>query len=217
MIKHFAVPATIVALALTGALVIHSKTKEQVILSKEPEVIEPLVISINTIKQIAELATAETTLETVVPIQSQTLVLGRPIGTSSLTYRAIGIAKAGIDLSEISDQSFSVMGSSVVVDLPQAKILDIYLDLDNSEVYDSSRGFMGLGPDNLTDLLSEAQKTALEDMEKSVCPELIEEAQKKAETTIANFLYGVGFNSVTFVPNEGIPCESENSLDNLEV
>jgi hypothetical protein len=214
MIKSsIAIASSLAAITLTGVLAFQYKLDGGFILQKEPEVTEPLTISINSIRQIAELSTAQTNLETIVPIQSQTEIMGQTIGTSSLTYRAIGVAKAGIDFSEISDQSFSVVGTSVVVSLPEAKILDIYLDMEKSQVYDASRGFLSLGPDNLTELLEQAQKTALKDMRRSVCPDLNLEAQKQAEVAIKNFLYGAGFTDVVFVPSEDISCGNQNLVD----
>lgn len=173
---------------------------------------QPLSISLDALKKISELSTAQTTLEAIVPVESSRVWLGVNLGTSSVLYRARGIAKAGINLGDFSQEDFVVEGRRVTVKLPNAKLLDVYLDFDQSEIYEASRGTLNLGPDNLDQLLDYAQKQALEEMKKIACSTLVPEAQTNSQLAIENFLKASGFEEVVFVPveeNLTLDCDSE--------
>lgn len=169
---------------------------------EEPQVVEPLSVSLDSIQQISELATAQTTLEVVVPVESSRVWLGVNVGTSAILYRARGVAKAGIDLQQLTLENFIVDGEKVTVRLPNAKLLDVYLDLQNSEIHESSRGALNLGPDNLSELLDYAQKQASEEMRQTACLTLIPVAKTNSELAIRDLLESAGFEEVVFVPVE---------------
>jgi hypothetical protein len=176
--------------------------KESLIRQEEPKIPEPLSVSLDSIQQISELATAQTTLEVIVPVENSRVWLGFNVGTSAILYRARGVAKAGIDLQQLTQENFIVEGKKVTVKLPDAKLLDVYLDLDQSEIHESSRGALNLGPDNLSELLDYAQKQATEEMNQVACLSLIPEAETNAEVAIENLLKAAGFEEVVFVPVE---------------
>jgi hypothetical protein len=187
---------------LFGVSLTSKDSGESEIKQEEPQVVEPLSVSLDSIKQISELATAQTTLEVIVPVESSRVLLGVNVGTSAILYRARGVAKAGIDLQQLTQENFIVEGKKVTVRLPNAKLLDVYLDLQNSEIHESSRGTLNLGPDNLSELLDYAQKQATEEMKQTACLTLIPEAETNSEVAIENLLKAAGFEEVVFVPVE---------------
>lgn len=189
--------------SFTYGVSLNSRTsRDSQIKHGQPLIAKPLSVSLDSIQKISELATAKTTLEVIIPVESHRVWLGVNVGTSAILYRARGVAKAGIDLHQLTQENFTVEGKKVTVKLPTAKLLDVYLDLDQSEIHESSRGTLNLGPDNLSKLLDYAQKQAIEEMRHTACLTLIPVAKTNSELAIRDLLESAGFEEVVFVPVE---------------
>ncbi len=155
----------------------------------------------------SELTTAVFTMEAVVPAQSDRKLGDYTIAKTNLLYVAYGEVRAGVDLEELesSDVSTSEDGRSVTLKLPAPKILDKKIDVDRSEVYDYSRGFLNLGPDRGLQLQGLAQQEAIKKIElAAVCEQnILGQANERAELVITKLLMSTGFENIVIEPTEG--------------
>lgn len=190
----------------------------------EPQVDVRSVV-VTQLRGASELTTAIFAMEAVVPTKSDRTLAGYVIGSTNLLYIAYGEVRAGVDLSQISATDIQVTGESAIqVTLPPAQILDSKLDLTKSNVYDYSRGFLGLGPDAAPELQERAQQEALAKIEEAACSEgLLAEANRRAELTVGQLLATAGFATVTVTtqppPNSACaaPANSDTVLPGLPV
>ena len=127
----------------------------------EPKVEVPTVI-INQIRGASELTTAAFTMEAVVPTSQERKLGEVAIATTKLLYIAHGEVKAGVDLSQLTENDVTVSENTVQIQLPPPLILDRKIDVERSRVYDYNRGFLGLGPDTAPQLQTLAQQRTLE-------------------------------------------------------
>jgi len=155
----------------------------------------------------SELTTAVFTMEAVVPAESDRKLGDYTIAKTNLLYVAYGEVRAGVDLEELdsSDVSTSEDGTSVTLKLPAPKILDKKIDVNRSEVYDYSRGFLNLGPDRGLQLQGLAQQEAVKKIElAAVCEQnILGQANDRAELVITKLLMSTGFENIVIEPSEG--------------
>lgn len=165
----------------------------------EPEV-DVRSIVVQQLRGASELTTAIFAMEAVVPTTSERTLGGYVIGETNLLYIAYGEVRAGVDLSGITADQVQFDESRIQVTLPPPQILDSKLDLARSNVYDYSRGFMGLGPDRGPELQELAQQEALQKIVAASCAEgILDEANARAELTVSQLLSTAGFETVEVV------------------
>ena len=185
---------------------------------REPQVDVRSVV-VTQLRGASELTTAIFAMEAVVPTQSDRTLAGYVIGSTNLLYIAYGEVRAGVDLSQIAATDVQVTGdSSIQVTLPPAQILDSKLDLSKSNVFDYSRGFLGLGPDAAPELQEQAQQEALAKIEEAACSEgLLAEANRRAEITVSQLLAVAGFDTVTVTtqPPTNSACAGPTNSDTV--
>ncbi|WP_035990784.1 DUF4230 domain-containing protein [Leptolyngbya sp. KIOST-1] len=190
----------------------------------EPQVDVRSVV-VQQLRGASELTTAIFAMEAVVPTRSDRTLAGYVIGSTNLLYIAYGEVRAGVDLAELTASDIQVSGDSAIqVTLPPAKILDSKIDLSRSNVFDYSRGFLGLGPDVAPELQEKAQQEALIKIEEAACQEnLLAEANRRAEVTVAQLLATAGFETVTVTTQPptnsacAAPANSDTVLPGLAV
>lgn len=153
----------------------------------EPEVdVRSLVVQ--ALEGKSELTTAETTVEVVVPVESDRKVAGMEVGKTSLIYVATGHVRAGMDLSEVQ---VTDTGTVIQVLLPSPEILGASLDVEASRTASYDKGV--LGPDNGPELQEEAQRQAVEKIGDRACESgVLDLARDRAELEITNLLSGLG-------------------------
>jgi hypothetical protein len=164
------------------------------------ETVDLRTVVVEQIRLASELTTAVFTMEAVVPAQSDRKIGNYTVGKTNLLYIAYGEVRAGVNLEEIgaADVSPSADGTSVVLTLPAAKLLDTKIDVARSSVYDYSRGFLNLGPDRAPELQSAAQQEALIEIEKAACDQnILNQANDRAELVVTQLLQSAGFETVT--------------------
>ncbi len=164
------------------------------------ETVDMRTVVVEQIRMASELTTAVFTMEAVVPAQSDRKIGNYTVGKTNLLYIAYGEVRAGVNLEEISaaDVSPSADGTSVVLTLPAAKLLDTKIDVARSSVYDYSRGFLNLGPDRAPELQSAAQQEALIEIERAACDQnILNQANDRAELVVTQLLRSAGFETVT--------------------
>ncbi|MBE9141188.1 DUF4230 domain-containing protein [Nodosilinea sp. LEGE 07088] len=190
----------------------------------EPEVDVRSVV-VQQLRGASELTTAIFAMEAVVPTQSDRTLAGYVIGSTNLLYIAYGEVRAGVDLAELTPENVQVTGEDAIqVTLPPPKILDSKIDLSKSNVFDYSRGFLGLGPDAAPELQEQAQQEALAKIEEAACSEnLLAEANRRAEVTVSQLLATAGFETVTVTTQSptnsacAAPANSDTVLPGLAV
>ncbi|WP_017297884.1 DUF4230 domain-containing protein [Nodosilinea nodulosa] len=190
----------------------------------EPQVDVRSVV-VQQLRGASELTTAIFAMEAVVPTKSDRTLAGYVIGSTNLLYIAYGEVRAGVDLAELTAANVQVSGDNAIqVTLPPPKVLDSKLDLTKSNVYDYSRGFLGLGPDAAPELQEKAQQEALAKIEEAACSEnLLAEANRRAEVTVSQLLSTAGFKAVTVTTQPptnsacAAPANSDTVLPGLPV
>ncbi|PSN11211.1 DUF4230 domain-containing protein [filamentous cyanobacterium CCT1] len=190
----------------------------------EPQVDVRSVV-VQQLRGASELTTAIFAMEAVVPTQSDRTLAGYVIGSTNLLYIAYGEVRAGVDLAELTAANVQVTGEDAIqITLPPPKILDSKIDLSKSNVFDYSRGFLGLGPDVAPELQEKAQQEALVKIEEAACREnLLAEANRRAEVTVGQLLATTGFETVTVTTQPptnsacAAPANSDTVLPGLAV
>lgn len=168
-------------------------------------------IMIQKVREASELTTASFTMQAVVPTEQDATLSGFTIGTTKLLYVAYGEVQAGVDLSQLSEQSVQTSGDTIQVQLPPSKILNSKIDVTKSQVYDYNRGFLGLGPDVAPDLQTKAQQEALQKIVQAACDEgLLQKASDRAKFVVTQLLNTAGYKAVTVnaLPVQASACSA---------
>lgn len=164
------------------------------------ETVDVKTVVVQQVREVSELTTAVFTMEAVVPAQSDRKIGEYTIGKTNLLYVAYGEVQAGVNLEEIStaDVTTSEEGKRVKLVLPPPQLLDSKIDVERSNVYDYSRGFLNLGPDRAPQLQELAQKEALVKIERAACEQdILGQASDRAELVVTQLLKSAGFEEVT--------------------
>ncbi len=108
---------------------------------------------------------------------------------------AVGEVEAGIDLGELGPDDVRIVGETVIVDLPDARILGSSLDEDKTGLYDRDRGVLRLRGND--DLIKAARREA-EDriVETARENDILEKAQNNAEESITVLVTSLGYERV---------------------
>jgi len=115
---------------------------------------------------------------------------------------AVARIGAGIDLDRLYDDSFEVDEDSgaVTVKMPPAAITYVSIDNEATQVFDRDTGLLTKGDPQLE---SDARQVAEEVLVTSALEHgILETAAQNAEATMREFLLGLGYTEVTFVPME---------------
>jgi hypothetical protein len=154
-------------------------------------------IVIQQMRNASELTTAAFTMQAVVPTSQDNSIGGFVIGTTKLLYIAYGEVKAGVDLSQLTNENVQVSGETVQLQLPPAQILDSKIDVNRSKVYDYNRGLLGLGPDVAPELQNLAQQEALKKVVEAACEDgLLNKASDRAKLVVTQLLNTAGYKQV---------------------
>ena len=151
---------------------------------EEPTVMTSDLLS-QQIKEISELATVEYNYTNIGKFENQATFYGWtvPFTTKSFIISYDGKIKAGIDMSIVE---VKLRGKKITVTVPKAKILSHEIDEKSIEVFDETKNIFN--QISITDYhqfaIDQKEKMETNVKEKG----LIEEAQKKAETTIKTFI-----------------------------
>lgn len=160
--------------------------------------IESATLIVERLQNIQELTTTVQTVEKIVPTSAERKLGDIPIATTRLLYIAQGEIKAGIDLSELREEDIRIENETIMVNLPQARILDSKINVNNSRVYDYDRGFLNLGPDVAPELQTLAQRKTLEEIISHACSEgILERANVKAQESVSQLLANIGYAQIT--------------------
>ena len=164
------------------------------------ETVDVRTVVVEQVRDVSELTTAVFTMEAVVPTQSNRKIGEYTIGKTNLLYIAYGETRAGIDLSKLktTDVSTSDEGKRVKLTLPPPKVFGTEIDVERSNVYDYSRGFLNLGPDRALELQAAAEEKAVLEITQAACEQnILGQANDRAELVVSQLLQTTGFEEVT--------------------
>lgn len=153
------------------------------------------------IRELNELATVEQTIQAIVIEEENERIFSQPLPEfltgEKLLLVAVGEVEAGVDLDELDRDDVRVVGKTVTIDLPQARILDSSLSEEDTSLYDRDRGL--LKPGGNDELIEEARRDALDEIqEEAKNNDILEQAQNNAEDSIRTLVTSLGYDEVQF-------------------
>lgn len=152
-------------------------------------------VILDRLKSINELHTAISSVQTIVTDTEQRKILGMEIGQTKMAYVAVGMVRAGLNLTELRNEDIDLESSSICVKLPPARILDAKIDVDRSEVYDIRQSTM-FPPQKVT-LQSNVEKKALEQIIDSAKKAgILKTAEEQAKSVITSLVNMMGITNV---------------------
>ncbi len=162
----------------------------------QAEILDPVVL-VGEIQALARLETAS------VPVQ--TTIQGargegwiQQVAGESLVFQGVGEVRAGVDLGRIADEDIWTDGQGTVwVQLPEAEIFGVELDLERSRVLSRDRGWFGRANAQFE---SEARRAAHLQLEsQALSLGLQEAAESHAREVVSELLHALGAREVAFV------------------
>ncbi len=173
----------------------------------QPQVDIPTLI-VEQMRDASELTTTVFVTQAFVPTSADRKLGELVVATTKLLYLAHGEVRAGVDLSELTQNDIKVINNEVEITLPPAEIIDSKIDVNSSQVYDYNRGFLGLGPDVAPDLQTLAQRETLSKIVDSACSQgILEQANKSAVFTVTKLLNTSGYKNVEVKTSPLQPCQ----------
>jgi uncharacterized protein YneF (UPF0154 family) len=167
----------------------------QEITNPTPTIIpDPMTVLLE-VQDLSNLETAAYSVEKIITAESGQGPFGFLFG-DRLILVAHGKVVAGVDLGKMGDGDIVVDADRrVQVTLPPAEVLHVYLDNDQSYIYDRDTGFIGMNPA----LESEARRAAeREILNAAVEDGILDIAQENAEAYVGQLIRSLGFTDVDF-------------------
>jgi hypothetical protein len=149
------------------------------------------------IQSLSELVTVKYVIEKVVFAEAPkatTLDQLLPGRDDKLTLLALGIVKAGVDLSRIRPEDIEVSGNTIRITVPRAALTDQYLDEKSTQVLDRQTGLLRSYDQKLE---QQARQEALTAIVRAARLNGIErEADQRAKQQLETFLKSLGYQEV---------------------
>lgn len=155
--------------------------------------IKVLPPALEKVRSMARLETTAYFLSTVVEVEKQP---DWPFTGQRLLLVAYGRVTAGVDLSKIQAADVEVIGEQVIVHLPATEVFDVYLQEDQTYVYDYEKGVFARFDKTLE---TQARRKAVEEFQATALANgILEEARDRAEWEIQRLLLLLGYEAVMF-------------------
>ena len=153
------------------------------------------------IRQLNELATVEYTAQALVTEEENAEIFQQPLPEfltgEQLLLVAVGEVEAGVDLDRLGPEDVRVVGETVMIDLPDARILGSSLDEDKTRLYDRDRGLFKIRGND--ELIEEARRDAEDKIVETARENgILEKAQNNAEVSIRALATSFGYERVVF-------------------
>lgn len=148
------------------------------------------------IRLMKELVTIRYSIQKVAGLREQK----QPFGSESILLIVQAKVLAGIDLGQVSETNIRIKDrKSVAVFLPAPEILHVYLDENNTRVWDRGKTWWTPWLPYDLDLEKKARLAALDAVkQEAVDMGILKDAQTSAEAMIRAFLRPLGFETVDF-------------------
>jgi hypothetical protein len=188
-IKFYAVMIVIGALAVTALYY------RYLALAGHGKIVRTLDSSavVQQIQQLSELVTVRYTIQKAIGLKEEKV----PFGSESVMMLVQAQALAGVDLAALRSNDVAVVpGNNVLIRLPAARLLHVFIDDKQTQVWDRSKTiFVSSNPQ----LEQNARQAALESVRQAAVEAgILSNAQHNAETVVRGFLKSVGVESVSF-------------------
>ena len=166
----------------------------------------PTPIVINSFEELGTLLTIKVTLQTVVESQRERPF---PLSTERIILSAVGNVEAGIDLTQIEDADIVIDGRSVELTIPPADVTRVELLPEETEIFDSTRGWILSEYEGLELVAMEKARKQLENWAIDRV-DVLERAEEEAVKQLDSFLRKLGFEAITIHVKEADEANSEN-------
>lgn len=189
-IKFYSLSAVILALAGTALYYRFQAGKGETRRIADPPAI------VHEIQKLSELVTVKYNVQKVVGLEEEKI----PFGSERIMLMVQATVLGGVELSGIGTQHCAVAtDNSVTVRLPAPKVLHVFVNEQDTKVWDRSKTWwtpwVSLNPE----LDQKARLAALEAVQNAALEMgILSNAQANAETTIREFLRPLGVESVRF-------------------
>ncbi|BDC51873.1 hypothetical protein F183_A41880 [Bryobacterales bacterium F-183] len=150
------------------------------------------------VQQLNELSTVKYSIQKVVGLREDKV----PVGSESILLVVQGTVVAGIDLKELAERDIEIQKDRVLLKLPQAKILHVYLDDKHTQVWDRKVTWWTPWVPYNPDLERQARLRATEEIRKQAEEMgILRDAKRNAEQSIQSLLRTTSRVEVIFPPS----------------
>jgi hypothetical protein len=144
------------------------------------------------VKQLKQLVTVRYSIQRVVGITEPRV----PLGSESVLIMVQGEVLAGVDLAALTPKDMRVSGDTVLINLPDARILEAFLDEKKTKVWDHQITWWTPWVPVDPDLEHRARLQALEDVRSAALDMgILDEAATNAESAIRDLLAALNFKA----------------------
>ncbi len=153
------------------------------------------IVVVEEMQDLAELTTVEVIETTTIERGDDHGILNMVLGDSLYMF-AVARIGAGVDLSLLTEDSFTVDNETgvVEVEIPRAQIFYGYLDTDSTRVLDRDTGLLTKGDDQLeSNTRAEAERILVA---QAVSAGILDRAQANAEDVLTGFFTSMGYTDV---------------------
>ena len=153
---------------------------------------------LHTIRSADQLVTAERQVDQQITKSASSRLPG---STETITYLAVYIVKAGVDLSQITESDITVDGDTVRIVLPPSAIISQALDAQQSHVISRSTGPTAFIGGTSKELLDAVLRDAEDRARSGTLADgaLLAAAQENAASDLTRLLNDAGIKNVVFV------------------
>ena len=197
-IKSLLITVVIVALAVAaGYLYCFPRKSGEIRRTVDPPAL------VQQIQQLKELATVRYTIQKVIGLEEEKI----PFGSEALLMVVQATVQGGIDLTELKPQDLQVAADrSVTIRLPAARILEVSVNDKQTKVWQRTKTWWTPWVDFNPEMEQQARLAAREYVQTAALQMgILTNAQRNAETTIREFLVGVGIPAVRFSARPSSP------------
>ncbi len=153
------------------------------------------IVVVDELQELAELTTVEMVETTTIERGDDHGILNFALGDHIYLFAAARVG-AGVDLAELTEDSFSVDQETGVVsiEVPRAEIFYVYLDSDSTTVLDRDTGLLTKGDDQLESTTRAEAERILQ--AQALEAGILERAQQNAEEVLGGFFRSMGYTDV---------------------
>jgi hypothetical protein len=141
------------------------------------------------VQTLSQLVTVKYVLQKIVDVQDV-----KWYGDNRVLLVAHGVVKAGIRLDILQPADFQINGKKITLTLPPPAITDVYLDDQNTQVFERSTGVLRAFD---KDLEQNARKQAVEELRLlAIKSDILKDAQERASAQLTALFLQIGFTDV---------------------
>ena len=190
-IKFYTVSTIILVLGAACVYLYYFGRREAVV----HRVLDPPAV-VKEIQRLSELVTVKYSIQKVIGLKEEKV----PFGSEQVLLMVQADVLGGVDLAGLSTNDVQIApNNTVTARLPAAKVLHVYVDENQTRVWDRSKTWWTPWVPFNPELEQKARLAALEAVQAAALEMgILSNAQQNAEKTIYEFLHAAGVESVRF-------------------